>query len=173
MERNGLLEIAGKDVTIIGADVEVGQKAPEFKLHAQDWSTVDVLASTDGKVRIIAAVPSLDTSTCDLETKRFNQEAAALDKDIVIVTVSTDLPYALKNWCAANGIDRVLLYSDAYDANFGEKYGTLVKERRILRRAVFVVDRKGKVTYSGYMPALGEQPKYEEVLAAAKEALAS
>jgi thiol peroxidase len=107
-----------------------------------------------------------------METKRFNEEAAALDPDIVIVTVSTDLPYALKNWCAANGIERVQLYSDAYDTNFGQAYGTLIKDRRILRRAVFVTDRKGKVVYADYMKALGDQPNYEAVLAAAKGALA-
>lgn len=173
MERTGLLELAGKGVTIVGPDIAVGQQAPEFTLLAQDWSFVDVLASTQGKVRIIAAVPSLSTSTCDLETKRFNQEATSLDPDIVILTISTDLPYTLKNWCAANGVERVLLYSDSHTAEFGEKYGTLVKERRILRRAVFVVDRQGKVVYADYMRQLGDQPQYEEVLAAAKEALAS
>ena len=173
MERSGLLQIAGKDVTVIGPDIEVGQKAPEFRLHTQDWSFVDVLDSTKGKVRIIAAVPSLGTSTCDMETKRFNQETASLDPNIVIITVSTDLPYTLKNWCAAAGVDKVQLLSDHYDGNFGEKYGTLVKERRIERRAVFVVDKHDKVVYSAYMPALGEQPNYEEVLAAAKKALAS
>lgn len=173
MERTGIFELAGKGVTIVGPDIAEGQQAPEFTLQAPDWSTVDVLASTQGKVRILLAVPSLSTSTCDLETKRFNQEAASLDADIVIVTISTDLPYTLKNWCAANGIERVLTYSDAHDAQFGETYGTLIKERRILRRAVFVVDRKGKVVYADYMAQLGDQPQYEEVLAAAKEALAS
>lgn len=171
MERNGLLQIAGNDVTIVGPDIQVGQSAPEFKAQAQDWTFVDVLDATKDKVRIIAAVPSLSTSTCDTETRRFNQEAAALDKDIAIVTISTDLPYTLKNWCAAAGVDKVMMVSDHYDVNFGEKYGVLVKERRILRRAVFVVNKEGKVVYADYMPALGEQPNYEEVLAAAKEAL--
>ena len=173
MERTGLLQIAGNDVTVIGPDLEVGQTAPEARLHAQDWSWVDMLGSTKGKVRIVAAVPSLDTNVCDTETKRFNQEAASLDADIVILTVSTDLPYFLKNWCAATGVDKVHLYSDHYDANFGQKYGTLVKERRINRRAVFVVDKNDKLVYVDYMPALGEQPNYEEVLAAAKQALTS
>src|SRR3990172_3916699 len=114
MERSGLLQIAGKDVTVIGPDIEVGQKAPEFRLHAQDWSFVDVLDSTKGKVRIIAAVPSLGTSTCDMETKRFNQETASLDPNIVIITVSTDLPYTLKNWCAVAVVDKVQLLSHHY-----------------------------------------------------------
>lgn len=171
MERSGLLQIAGKDMTIVGPDIKVGEKAPEFRLQAQDWSFVEVLDSTKGKVRVIATVPSMNTSVCDIEAKRFNQEAASLDPNIVIITISTDLPYTLKNWCAANGVDKVKMFSDAYDASFGEKYGTLVKERRILRRAVFVVDKGGKVVYSDYMPVLGDQPNYEEVLAAAKEAL--
>jgi thiol peroxidase len=172
MERIGLLQLAGADVTVVGPDIEVGQKAPEFRLQAPDWSHVDVLESTKGKVRIIAAVPSLNTSVCDVETRRFNEEAASLDPNITIITISTDLPYTLKNYCAAAGVDKVQVFSDHYDTNFGEKYGTLIKERRIERRAVFVVDKDGKVVYADYMPALGEQPNYEEVLAAAKQALA-
>ncbi len=171
MERKGLLQIAGMDVTVIGPDIKVGQQAPEFTAHAQDWSFVDVLDATKGKVRIIAALPSLATSVCDMETRRFNQEAASLDENVAIIAVSDDLPYTLKNWCAAAGVDKVMVVSDHYDNNFGEKYGTLVKERRILRRAIFVVNKEGKVVYSDYMPTLGDQPKYEEVLAAAKGAL--
>ena len=171
MERKGLLQIAGSDVTVIGPDVKVGQQAPEFRAHAQDWSFVNVLDATQGKVRIITALPSLNTSACDTETRRFNQEAAVLDKDIVIIGISTDLPYTLKNWCAAAGVDKVMVLSDHYDGNFGEKYGTLVKERRILRRAVFVVNKESKVVYADYMLALGDEPKYDDVLAAAKQAL--
>lgn len=173
MERKGLMQVAGSDVTIIGPDIRVGQQAPEFTAHAQDWSFVNVLDATKGKVRIITALPSLNTSTCNTETRRFNQEAAALDKDIVIIGISTDLPYTLKNWCAAAGVDKVMVVSDHYDGNFGEKYGAMIKERRILRRAVFVVNKAGKVVHADYMPALGNEPKYEEVLAAAKDALKS
>lgn len=171
MERKGLLQLAGSDVTIIGPDIKAGETAPEFTAHTQDWAFVDVLKATEGKVRIITSLPSLGTSVCDTETRRFNQEAASLDPDIAIIGISTDLPYILKNWCAAAGVDKVMVVSDHYDANFGEKYGTLIKERRILRRAVFVVNKQGKVVYSAYMPALGDQPNYEEVLSAAKDAL--
>ncbi|HLD94393.1 MAG TPA: thiol peroxidase [Anaerolineales bacterium] len=171
MERTGLLQIAGTDVTIIGPDIMVGQEAPEFTAQDQDWTFVDVLEATKGKVRVITALPSLTTSVCDAETRRFNQEAGSLDDNIAIVAISTDLPYTIKNWCAAAGVDKVMVVSDHFDANFGEKYGTLVKERRILRRAVFVVDKEGKVVYSAYMPVLGEQPDYGEVLAAARNAL--
>ena len=170
-ERFGLIKVGGKDATVIGDDVTVGQAAPDFTAHAQDWAVVHGLADTQGKVRIIAAVPSLDTDVCDRETRRFNLEAAALDKDIVIQVISTDLPYAQKRWCGAAGVDQVMVLSDHHDVDFGEKYGVLVKERRTLRRAVFVVGRDGKFVYVAYMPKTSDEPNYEEVLEAAKKAL--
>ena len=111
-ERFGLIQAGGKDATVIGDDIEVGQIAPDFSAHALDWTVVRGLADTKGKVRIIAAVPSLDTDTCDRETRRFNQEASRLSKDIVIEVISTDLPYAQKRWCGAAGVDQVLVLSD-------------------------------------------------------------
>ena len=171
-ERFGLIQVGGKDATVIGDDIQVGQTAPDFSLHALDWTVVRGLADTQGKVRIIAAVPSLDTDTCDRETRRFNQEAASLNEDIVIEVISTDLPYAQKRWCGAAGVDQVMVLSDHQTAEFGEKYACLIKERRTLRRAVFVVDRQDKVTYVAYMPALGIEPNYEEVIEAARAALA-
>lgn len=171
MERTGLLELAGKDVVIVGPDIEVGQEAPDFTLLDQSWEPVQVLEVTQGKVRIFTALPSLETGVCDRETRRFNEEAAALDEDVVIVAISADLPYTQANWCAASGVDQVMVLSDAHDVEFAEKYGVLIKERRILRRAVFVVDRDGKVVYTDYMAALGDEPNYDEVLAAAKVAL--
>lgn len=171
MERNDFYKLGDNFVTIVGADIEVGQDAPEVTLQANDWSMVDLLASTAGKVRILAAVPSISTGVCDAETRRFNEEAADLGDDIAIVTISTDLPFTQKSWCAAAGVEQVTLLSDHLNADFAEKYGTLVKERRINRRAVFVVDREGKVVYADYMPQLGDQPDYAAVLAAAKGAL--
>jgi thiol peroxidase len=171
-ERFGLIQVGGKDATVLGDDIKVGQIAPDFIVHALDWSAVRGLTDTRGKVRIIAAVPSLDTDVCDRETRRFNQEVAGLDKDIVIEVLSTDLPYAQKRWCGAAGVDQVMVLSDHQSAEFGEKYGCLIKERRILRRSVFVIDRQDKVTYAAYMPALGVEPNYEEVLEAARAALA-
>jgi thiol peroxidase len=170
-ERVGLIKVGGKDATVIGNDIKVGQAAPEFTVQALDWSVKRGLADTSGKVRIISAVLSLDTDVCDRETKRFNQEAASLSKDIVIEVISTDLPYTQKRWCGAAGVDQVMVLSDHMNADFGEKYGALIKERRILRRAVFVVDKNNKVTYAAYMPALGDEPNYDEVLDAAKKAL--
>jgi len=158
-------------MTIIGKDIQVGQKAPEFKAHTQGWEYLNGLADTQGKVRIIAAVPSLETSVCDRETRRFNEEAAALSDDILILIVSMDLPYTQKRWCGAAGIDQVITLSDHMKAKFGKKYGCLVKERRILRRAVFVVDQNDTVVYVDYMPALGVEPDYTAVIEAAKQAL--
>ncbi|HUH99025.1 MAG TPA: thiol peroxidase [Anaerolineales bacterium] len=171
-ERFGLIKVGGQDATVIGRDLKAGQAAPDFVVQALDWSAKHGLADTAGKVRIIASVPSLDTDVCDRETRRFNQEAAALGKDIVIEVISTDLPYAQKRWCGAAGVDQVMVLSDHMTGEFAEKYGVLIKERRICRRAVFVVGRDDKVAYVAYMPALGDEPNYPEVIAAARKALA-
>ena len=170
-ERSGLIKVGGKDATVIGDDLKAGSKAPDFTVQTTDWTPMRGLADTQGKVRIIAAVPSLDTDVCDRETRRFNVEAAALGKDIVIEVISTDLPYAQKRWCGAAGVDQVKTLSDHMTGKFGEDYGVLIKERRILRRAVFVVGKDDKLAYVAYMPALGDEPDYAAVLAAAKKAL--
>ncbi len=171
MERVGIFKFSGKDATVIGPDIQVGQKAPDFTVETTDWSPFDGLNDTKGKVRIIGSLPSLSTSVCDRETKRFNQEAAALGDEIVILTVSMDLPFTVKNWCASAGVERVHTLSDHKNADFGQKYGVLLKDQRIFRRAIFVVDRDDRVVYSAYMPALGDEPDYPEVLEAAKRAL--
>lgn len=170
-ERFGIVKFRGQDVTIIGPDLKPGETAPEFSVQTLDWSLFHGLANTQGKVRIIAAVPSLDTEVCDRETRRFNLEAAALSKDIAILVISTDLPFAQSRWCGAAGVDQVTVLSDHLIVDFGSKYGCLIKEARILRRAVFVVDRAGKIVHAAYMPALGEEPNYSEVLSAAQAAL--
>jgi thiol peroxidase len=170
-ERFGIVKFKGKEVTVIGPDLKPGDTAPEFPVQTLDWATFNGLADTQGKVRIISAVLSLDTDVCDRETRRFNMEAASLSKDVAILVVSMDLPYTQKRWCGASGVDQVTVLSDHMAADFGAKYGCLIKEVRILRRAVFVVNKAGKVTYAAYMPALGEEPNYAEVLEAAKTAL--
>ena len=172
-ERYGIIQVGGKDATVLGDDVAVGSPAPDFTVQANDWSSVRGLADTAGKVRIIAAVPSLDTEVCDRETRRFNQEAASLSKDVVIEVISTDLPYTQKRWCGAAGVDQVRTLSDHMTAEFGEKYGVLIKERRILRRAVFVVGKDDRLVYVAYMPKLGDEPDYAAVLNAARQALNS
>jgi thiol peroxidase len=171
IERKGLIKVGGMDAIVIGADVKVGAVAPDFTVHTNDWELMRGLADTKGKVRILAAVPSLDTSVCDRETRRFNEEASALGKDIVIEVISTDLPFTQKRWCGAAGVERVMTLSDHLTAEFGERYGVLIKERRILRRAVFVVAKDDRLVYSAYMPELGNEPDYAAVLDAARKAL--
>ena len=170
-ERTGLIKFGGKDATIVGEDLSVGDFAPEFQAQTADWSVVEMLAATSGKVRIIAAVPSLDTSVCDRETRRFNVEAAALGADVAIIVISTDLPFAQKRWCGAAGVEQVSVVSDHLNTEFGKAYGCLIKEVRLLRRAVFVVDKAGKIVYAAYMPTLGDEPDYNAVLQAAQSAL--
>jgi len=170
-ERVGIIKFGGKEQTVIGDDIQVGQKAPEFTIQKIDWSVSKCLKETKGKVRIITAIPSLDTPVCDRETRRFNLEAGTLSKDIAIIVVSMDLPVAQKRWCGAAGVDQVVTFSDVIKADFGKKYGTLMKEVRLLRRSVFVVDKKGFVTYAAYMVTNGDEPKYDEVIEAAKMAL--
>ena len=171
IEREGLFVFKGQDVTIIGEDVKVGDQAPDFSALTKDWLWMSALESTNGKVRIIGSLPSLSTSVCDRETKRFNVEATSLSDDIAILMVSMDLPFTHNYWCAAAGVERVITLSDHKNAEFGKKYGVLLKELNIFRRAVFVVDRGGKVVYVEYLPVLGDEPDYLAVLDAAKVAL--
>ena len=171
LERVGIVKFRGQDVTVLGEDLKPGMTAPEFTVQNLDWAPFHGLADTKGKVRIIAAFLSVDTDTCDRELHRFNQEAAALSKDVAILVISNDLPFAKKRWCGAAGVDQVSVLSDHMTGEFGLNYGVLIKEARILRRAVFVVDRGGKIAYVAYMPALGDEPNYSEVLDAAKAAL--
>jgi len=171
IERFGIIKFRGNGVTVVGPDLGAGQPAPEFTVHDLDWAPFKGLADTLGKVRIIASVPSLDTEVCDRETRKFNQEAAALSKDVTILVISMDLPFAQKRWCGAAGVDQVKVLSDHMTGEFGMQYGVLIKEARILRRAVFVVNRVGLIVYAAYMPVLGEEPNYAEVLAAAQAAL--
>ncbi len=178
IERFGAFELSGKPVTIVGEDLKVGEAAPAFAAQVgtwpglNTWDAVEPLPATRGKVRVFAAVPSLATNTCDAETRRFNQEAAGLSEEIRIVVVSADLPAMQKNWCGAAGVERVMTVSDHMTLEFGSAYATQIKERRWHRRAVFVVGKDDKVKYVAYMPQLGNEPNYEEVLAAAKAALA-
>lgn len=169
--RNDFFKLGDKFATILGDDVKVGDVAPEFTAMITGWREVKPLRDSIGKVIILCAVPSIDTETCDIETRRFNEEAASLSPDIVIYVVSTDFPFAQKRWCGARGVERVKLVSDVLETEFGIKYGLLIKERRFFRRAVFIVNRKGILTYVNYLPILGQEPEYGEVLEAAKKLL--
>lgn len=170
-EKKGLIEFRGQDVTVMGADIQVGEQAPEFSATTKDWSTFKALESTRGKVRIIGSLPSLSTGVCDRETKKFNLEASSLGDDVSILMVSMDLPWTINNWCAGAGVEQVINLSDHKEGDFGKKYGVLLKEPRVFRRAVFVVNQEEKVVYVEYMPTLGDEPDYPKVLEAARSAL--
>jgi thiol peroxidase len=169
--RNDVFKIGDNFVTLLGDEVKVGQSAPEFTSVISGWAQTNPLQESKGKVIILSAVPSLDTDVCDRETRRFNEEASKLGDDIIIYTISADFPMAQKRWCGAAGVDRVKVVSDVVEAEFGIKYGVLIKERRYFRRSVFIVGRDGKLVYVNYLPVLGQEPDYDEVINAAKEAL--
>lgn len=155
-------------VTLLGNEVKVGQKAPEFSVLRNDLSLA-TLADYSGQVKMISVVPSVDTGVCDAQTRRFNEEASKLD-NVKILTVSVDLPFAQKRWCAAAGIDKVEVLSDHRDLSFGEAYGVAIAELRLLARAVFVVDSNDTVVYAEYVSEATNHPDYEAAISAAKEA---
>jgi len=169
-ERAGAVTMKGNPLTLLGPEVREGQKAPDFTALATDLSPVS-LASFRGKVVVLASVPSLDTSVCDLETRRFNQEASGLGPEVRILVVSMDLPFAQKRWCGAAGIENLRTLSDHRDAAFGLAYGVLIKELRLLARAIFVVDRQGTVRYIQLVKELATEPDYAAVLAAVRKAV--
>ncbi len=155
----------GGPLTLVGKQPEVGAKAPDFKLAANDLS-IKTLADFAGKTLVISAVPSLDTPVCDLETRTFNEKATALGPDVQVLTVSMDLPFAQARWCGAHGIKNVITLSDYRGGSFGESYGVLIKELHLLTRAVYVVDKHGVVRYRQIVPEVTHEPNYDEVLAA-------
>jgi thiol peroxidase len=166
LERKGLISFAGVDQTIVGPDIEIGQVAPDFIAVGQDWNESNPIRETEGMVRLFAAVPSLETSVCDKETRFFNERADDLGDDVRIYVISTDTPFTQRRWCGAADVDKVVTLSDHLHTDFGTKYGCLIKEKRLLRRAVFVIDRQNKVAYVQYLPVLGEEPDYEKLLEA-------
>ncbi|NMD70758.1 thiol peroxidase [Bacillus sp. DNRA2] len=158
----------GNPVTLLGQEIKVGEKAPNFTVLANDLSPV-TLENSKGSVRLISVVPSLDTGVCDAQTRRFNEEAANLG-NVQILTVSVDLPFAQKRWCGAAGIDKVQTVSDHRDLSFGEAFGVAIQELRLLARAVFVIDSNDVVTYAEYVSEATNHPNYEAAIEAAKQA---
>ena len=168
VERKGLITMRGNPLTLVGNEVKVGGLAPDFEALANDLSTVK-FSSYRGKICIVTSVPSLDTPVCDTETRKFNEEASRLGSDIVILTLSMDLPFAQKRWCSAAGVDKVHTLSDHRDASFGTSYGVLIKELRLLARAVFLIDRKGMIQYIELIKELTKEPDYGAILTALKK----
>lgn len=169
-ERFGLITLKGQPVTLLGNTIQEGDPAPDFHVVDNDMKPFS-FSSLGEKITIITSLPSLDTPVCDLEARRFNQEAANLSKDIRILVISMDLPFAQKRWCAAAGVNNVTTLSDHKDASFGTQYGMLIKEVRLLARAVFVVSVQRIVRYVELVKEVGQEPNYELALDAAKKLL--
>lgn len=169
-ERTGVATLKGNPITLIGPELKVGDKAPEFQLNK---SLVDVveLEQFAGKVKLISVIPSIDTGVCDAQTRRFNEEASKLGDKAAIITVSVDLPMAQARWCGAAGVDNVVMLSDYRDNNFGKSYGVLIKELHLDMRSIFVVDADNTIRYVEYVSEMTEHPSYEQALAAVQALL--
>ncbi len=163
VERPGAVTLRGKPMTLVGEPVEVGQPAPDFVAVAQDMSEKR-LSDFSGRHVVLSVVPSVDTKVCATQTRAFNQKAAALGDDVVILTISMDLPMAQQRFCAAEGIDRVVMLSDFRYWDFAEKYGQRIKENGLLARAIYVIDPDGTVVYKQLVPELTDEPDYEAAL---------
>ena len=158
----------GNPVSLSGNEVKAGDKAPGFTVLANDLSEVS-LNDFKGAVRLISVVPSVDTGVCAAQTKRFNEELAKLG-NVTVLTISADLPFAQKRWAAENGLDDAKIYSDHRDLSFGNAYGVIMPELRLLARSVFVIDSNDEVTYVEYVSEGTNHPDYDAALEAAKQA---
>ncbi len=166
-KRTGVVTFAGGPITLVGPEIKVGQQAPDFTVLSNDLQA-KTLKDFEGKVKVISVVPSLDTGVCDAQTRWFNQDATALSEDVVVLTISMDLPFAQKRWCGAAGVDKVITLSDHKDASFGENYGFLIEELRLLTRGVVVINKDNKVTYVEYVPEVTQAVNFDAALEAIK-----
>ncbi|MGD0231382.1 MAG: thiol peroxidase [Syntrophorhabdales bacterium] len=169
MERKDLVTFKGNPLTLVGGEVKVGDRAPGFTVLDKDLTQVG-LADFSGKVKIISVTPSLDTPVCSLQATTFNKKAQSLSPDTVIVNISMDLPFAIARFCSSQGIDRVRTLSDHRDASFGNAYGVLVRELRLLARSIFVIDKADVIRYVEIVPEMTNEPDYERALAEAEKA---
>lgn len=166
-ERSGAATFKGDPITLIGPQLKAGDAAPDFTVSKNLLEDVS-LKDYAGKIKLISVVPSLDTGVCDAQTRRFNEEAAGLGDDVVILTISADLPFAQARWCGAAGVDRVITLSDYKSRSFGEAYGVLIKEFQLDMRSIFVVDANDTITYVEYLGEMTEHPNYEAAIDAVK-----
>lgn len=169
-KRTGVVTFAGGPITLVGPEIKVGTEAPDFTVVDNDLQP-KTLKDYENKVKIISVLPSLDTGVCDAQTRWFNQNAAALGEDVVVLTVSVDLPFAQKRWCGAAGIENVVTLSDYKDVDFGTKYGFLIDELRLLTRGIVVIDKHNKVTYVEYVGDVTNAVDFDKAIEAAKAAL--
>jgi len=170
MERKGIVTVKGNPVILIGSEIKVGDKAPDFTVVDGDLKEVR-LKDFAGKIKVISVSASLDTPVCDMQARRFNQEAATLPVDVVILNITMDLPFAISRFCTTAGIDKVHAYSDHRDASFGNAYGVLIKELRLLARSIFIIDKNDVIRYIEIVPELTNHPDYDKTLGALKELL--
>lgn len=168
-ERTGVVTARGNPVTLLGPDVTVGSKAPDFKVVDGSFQPV-TLADFKGKAVLISAVPSLDTSVCSLQTKRFNDEADKLPENVAVLTISQDLPFAQTRFCSVENVKKIQVLSDHVWRDFGQKYGVLIKENALLARSIWVIAPDGRIVYRQIVPELSSHPDYEKALAAVKAA---
>ena len=171
VERAAAVTLGGKPLTLVGSAIKVGDQAPGFTVMGNDWKSVR-FDNFGGKPTLISSILSVNTGICDAEIKRFNDEASKLGDQAQFFTISTDLPCSQSIWCGNTGVKNVKTYADHIDTNFGLAYGTLVKELRILSRAIFVIDKNGLVCYVEYVPEIGRHPNYDQALAAIQQAAA-
>ncbi|MDQ0058439.1 thiol peroxidase [Paenibacillus harenae] len=169
-ERTGVATFKGNPITLIGPELKVGDKAPDFSINKNLVENAS-LADYAGKVKLISVVPSIDTGVCDAQTRRFNVEAASLGENVAILTVSVDLPFAQSRWCGASGVDKVVLLSDYKGHSFGEAYGVYIKELGLDMRSIFVIDANDTIQYVEYLPEMTEHPNYEQAISAVKALL--
>ncbi|WP_166242428.1 thiol peroxidase [Paenibacillus turpanensis] len=166
-QRTGVATLKGNPITLVGPELKIGDTAPDFTLNKSLVETAS-LADFAGKVKLISVVPSIDTGVCDAQTRKFNEEAAGLGDNVAVLTVSVDLPMAQARWCGAAGVDKVVMLSDYKTNAFGEAYGVLINELKLLMRSIFVVDQNNKIAYVEYLGEMTEHPDYEKAIAAAK-----
>lgn len=167
MERTGVITYLGGPLTLVGPEVKAGDKAPDFTV-LDNGLGAKTLADFAGKTVVISVTPSLDTPVCDAQLRRFNDAAAGIGEDVVVLNVSMDLPFANKRFCSVAGIERALTLSDHRDASFGSAYGVLIKELRLLARAIFVLGKDGVVKHAEIVPEVTHHPDYDKALAAAR-----
>jgi thiol peroxidase len=168
MERKDAVTMKGNGVTLVGPEITAGDKAPDFSVLDQKFGEVS-LGDYGEKVKIISVATSLDTSVCDTQARRFNEEAASLPGEVVVLNISVDLPTAIARFCTAAGIDRVTVLSDHRDTSFGRAYGVLIKELRLLARSVFVIDGENTVQYVEIVPEVTDAPDFDRALEAARK----
>ncbi len=165
MERKGVVTFKGKGLTLIGNELKVGDRAPAFTVIDNKLKETG-LKDFSGKVKLISVTPSLDTPVCDMQARRFNQEAAKMPSNIVAINISMDLPFAQSRFCTTAGIDRLKILSDHRDGSFGTAYGVLIKELRLLARSVFIIDSENIIRYMEIVPELTNHPSYDKAIEA-------